>query len=1001
MATTGNQLLRAGASLANGICGTFGGYTLVSGGTDPVSPKSDAVSDQACYRYQYVVLDSRGNATPYTSLKIKVDLTPPAAPSLGFSGFTNTNTYWSGSGSTVFYRSLAPSGSFVATATAADAASGIASYAFPSLGTNWNSTPGALGVNTYSWSTGPQAPGPKTVTATNNATGVSGATPLTLTTDDTAPSAGSVTPPNASQAITSVSVGFTTGTDGGSGVGTRLLQRQSAPLTGTTTCGTYGAWTTVGTNPTSSPFSDNTVTAGSCYKYQYIVSDNVGNLAAPATSTNAVKVIAACGTQLLGNPGFENGATATPWTGTGDMMNSAARTGAWKARLGGNDGDVTETLSQDVTIPAYCAGDVSLSYWLQVTTSETSGPWDYFHVQVISGGTTATLQTYSDRYFGGAYIQRTVDLSAYKGLTTTLRFLSDEDGSVPTDFWLDDVSLITTADTTGPTGGSVGASGLVGTGARYAASTTLSLNLAKGTDPNLVAATGNLLKRATGTLGSSGGTADGTCSAFGSYTTVGTDPVSPMADTVTDQACYSYKYVVADTFGNSTTYTSPDIKVDLAPPSAPSLGFSGFANNNTFWTGSGSTVFYRSLAASGSFVATATATDAASGIAGYTFPPLGTNWTSTGAGAVRTYSWSVGPQAPGLRFVTATNNAGIPSATSSFMLTADDTAPTGSTVSPPSTTQTSTTVSVDYLTGTDGGSGVGTRLLQRRGAPLTGTTCGSYNGWTTAATNPSSSPFSDTVTRGYCYQYQYVVADNVGNTHTASSLTEVKVTASSAYFTAVSGTSGLLSYYRLGEASPASSIADSKGTNNGTYYNTPTMGVVGIAGDASTAATFNGTSQYGTVTRQIAGDFSIEFWFKSTQNYAGGDCSSWWQGAGLIDADLGGGGDDFGISLCSGRILAGVGAPDVSIVTPVTYRDGAWHHVVFTRTQTGGAMKLYVDGAAAGTATGSVNLLQAQLTINFARSARGDQYFAGTMDEIALYNTALPAATVTAHYNAR
>ena len=42
-------------------------------------------------------------------------------------------------------------------------------YAFPSLGTNWTSTPGSLGVNTYSWSGAPAAPGTKSVTATNNA----------------------------------------------------------------------------------------------------------------------------------------------------------------------------------------------------------------------------------------------------------------------------------------------------------------------------------------------------------------------------------------------------------------------------------------------------------------------------------------------------------------------------------------------------------------------------------------------------------------------------------------------------------------------------------------------------------------------------------------------------------------------------------------------------------------------------------------------------------------
>ena len=56
--------------------------------------------------------------------------------------------------------------------------------------------------------------------------------------------------------------------------------------------------------------------------------------------------------------------------------------------------------------------------------------------------------------------------------------------------------------------------------------------------------------------------------------TGGTDAASPMADTVADQACYSYQYVVSDTLGNATTYTSPDIKVDTTAPAAPTLAFS-------------------------------------------------------------------------------------------------------------------------------------------------------------------------------------------------------------------------------------------------------------------------------------------------------------------------------------------------------------------------------------------------------------------------------------------
>jgi hypothetical protein len=65
-----------------------------------------------------------------------------------------------------------------------------------------------------------------------------------------------------------------------------ILKRRSATLTGTT-CGTFGAFATVATDP-SSPVSS-AVSAGACYQYEYLVSDNVGNQAT-YTSSNTLKV---------------------------------------------------------------------------------------------------------------------------------------------------------------------------------------------------------------------------------------------------------------------------------------------------------------------------------------------------------------------------------------------------------------------------------------------------------------------------------------------------------------------------------------------------------------------------------------------------------------------------------------------------------------------------------------------------------------------------------------
>jgi uncharacterized repeat protein (TIGR01451 family) len=345
----------------------------------------------------------------------------------------------------------------------------------------------------------------------------------------------------------------------------------------------------------------------------------------------------------------------------------------------------------------------------------------------------------------------------------------------------DNVASATTTvlDAYGPTGGSVDAAGLVGTGARYSTSTALSIVLSKGSDPSGFAAAGAKLKRSTATL-TSGGVTNGTCGSYGVSVQIGADdPISPRADTVpAGQACYRYEYVVSDTVGNSTTYTSADIKIDTTAPAAPTFAFSAFTN--TYW--SGSTLFYRADATSGAFTVTAGSTDLDSGILSYTFPTLGTGWTATaGALGVTSYSWAAAnPTAPlGAQNTTARNNATLTSPAAGFALASDVTAPAGGSVTYTDGYFGSASVSVSFTAGSDGASGLkaASGVLQRAQATLTGGTCGGYGAFATVAggTNPSS-PFADnSVALGNCYQYRYLYSDNVGNQAIYTSANVAKV----------------------------------------------------------------------------------------------------------------------------------------------------------------------------------------------------------------------------------
>ncbi|MGC4806872.1 M28 family peptidase [Micromonospora sp. DT233] len=168
-----------------------------------------------------------------------------------------------------------------------------------------------------------------------------------------------------------------------------------------------------------------------------------GTGAVTRTATYSITVTGTggcAGGQVVGNSSFESGATV--WTGTsGVITNSssqAARTGSYKAWLGGNGSTSTETLSQSLTVPAGCS-TYTLSFWLHIDTAETTSSTAYDKLTVQVGSTT--LATYSNLNKASGYVQRTFNAAAYAGQTVTLKFTGVEDFSLQTSFVVDDVTL--------------------------------------------------------------------------------------------------------------------------------------------------------------------------------------------------------------------------------------------------------------------------------------------------------------------------------------------------------------------------------------------------------------------------------------------------------------------------------------------------------------------------------------------------------------------------------
>ena len=149
--------------------------------------------------------------------------------------------------------------------------------------------------------------------------------------------------------------------------------------------------------------------------------------------------------QLLTNPGFEEGASG--WSSTvhdfAVHSSGAAHRGNYLAWMGGFGERNSETLSQDVSIPAD-ARHVTFSFWVNIDTDETSRrAYDKLYVQVRTpeGRVLRTLATYSNLNRTRGYVQKTFDVSRYAGQDVEMCLKVVEDSRKQSSFFLDDVTL--------------------------------------------------------------------------------------------------------------------------------------------------------------------------------------------------------------------------------------------------------------------------------------------------------------------------------------------------------------------------------------------------------------------------------------------------------------------------------------------------------------------------------------------------------------------------------
>jgi hypothetical protein len=201
-----------------------------------------------------------------------------------------------------------------------------------------------------------------------------------------------------------------------------------------------------------------------------------------------------------------------------------------------------------------------------------------------------------------------------------------------------------------------------------------------------------------------------------------------------------------------------------------------------------------------------------------------------------------------------------------------------------------------------------------------------------------------------------------------------------------------LGYWRLDESS-GTSAADREHANNGSYIGSPVLGLPGaLVGDPDSAVSFNGATQYVNVPYAAAlnpSAFSVEVWVRPTGGagisrgvmasrlypkgwvlYAGSDNT--WQ---------------FWVNDGTGMLTVSGGA--VSLHT--------WTYLVGTFDGT--TARLFVNGVLAD--SGTVTSYQPQTT-NPLAIGQGEPgsgfFFPGSIDEPAVYGSALAASQVQSHF---
>ena len=262
-------------------------------------------------------------------------------------------------------------------------------------------------------------------------------------------------------------------------------------------------------------------------------------------------------------------------------------------------------------------------------------------------------------------------------------------------------------------------------------------------------------------------------------------------------------------------------------------------------------------------------------------------------------------------------------------------------------------------------------------------------------------------TPGTSVKYRVIAFDDFGNRGSTADVTVTiaSQTYSTAYANAVRA-DGPTNYYRFNEPTGTSLVRDLVGNDDMTAYAGVTRGTTGaLRNETDKASSLSGTSTghtYGQNTRTAPNTFTVEAWIKTGTTKGGAIIA-------FSDPLNGTSGTSDRVVYMdnSGRIWFGVNnGTNRSVHTTGLYNNNKWHLV--TASLGPGGMRLFLNRnpvpALPSVTSGKSFLGDWQVgraTLSGRPSAPTSQSLLGSVDEVAVYRSALSATRIAAHYAAR